>query len=230
MLRRKGGLKHLALLAVRECAWIMRALTPLRAKPDMVEAGASDWDREYRAGKWDFLGSIPEEAHKAVIATYMDRIKPDGRILDVGCGPGNLSAMLRKFGYKSYLGIDVSPAAIKIAGQYADASTSFRAVSGEMFETSDRFDTIIFNECLNYFADPAATLRGYSRLLAADGIFIVSLSFTSVRNALHKLKIWRDIEAQWHVLDETVIYRRRDATWIVKVLVSSREAGADRPV
>lgn len=226
---RKGGPKHLLLLALRECGMLMRVLTPLRAKPDMVEAGADDWDSEYASGKWDFLGAIPEDAHKAIIASYMDRVKPDGRVLDVGCGPGNLSVVLRKFGYRSYLGIDVSQAAIDRASQYADDSTRFLIVPGEHFETPERFDTIIFNESLNYFSNPADTLERYSRLHAKDGVFVISMSLSSVRNAIHKLKIWRDIEAKWRVIDETVIYRRRDATWIVKVLAAPDPRSVDRP-
>lgn len=43
------------------------------------------------------------------------------------------------------------------------------------YESDERFDVIVFNECLYYFDDPVALVRKYERLLRDDGVFIVSM-------------------------------------------------------
>jgi len=218
----RRGFKNLALLALRECPWLLKLIRPLGAREHVMDAGG--WDDEYRSGKWAYLAAISEDAHHQVVAGYAHALKPNARLLDVGCGEGTLNAALRRFGYRRYLGIDISPVAIAKAQRLADADTAFMASPGDAFATDERFDVIVFNETLNYFADPAATVAKYGRFLAEDGIFVVSMAMVGIRDGLLKLDIWRAVEQSLHVIDEMAIYRPAGATWIVKALAEPATA------
>src|SRR5581483_3607115 len=76
------------------------------------------------------LPQFSEDAHHQVVAGYAHALKPNARLLDVGCGEGTLNAALRRFGYRRYLGIDISPVAIAKAQRLADADTAFMASPG----------------------------------------------------------------------------------------------------
>ena len=213
---RGDGVLTLGLLAVRECGFLLKLLRPLSRKPRVLSPGA--WDQEYSDGKWEFLHQLAEEAHHLVIASYVSRLKRSESILDVGCGEGNLNPVLRRFGYGRYVGIDTSGVAIAAAQRHADPSTHFATVPGDDYATPDRFDAIIFNETLYYFADPVKTIEHFASFLTKDGIFVMSLSLVGFRNGLLKLGIWQDIEKKLKVFDETTIYRPDGTAWIVKVL------------
>jgi len=212
----RRSLMNLLLLALRDCRPALRLLSALRARPDMVSAGGARWDSEYASGKWAFLDSLSEQAHHMAVASYFAHLKPNGRVLDVGCGSGALNATLKPFGYGRYLGIDISETAIAAAGARSDAATEFRAVSGESFATEERFDAVVFNESLYYFPEPKATIDAYGKFLAPDGILIISMALSGLRDGLRKLAIWSDIEDRLAILGETVVFRSR-AAWIIKV-------------
>jgi len=214
---RRDGLLTLGLLAVRESGFLLRLLRPLSRKPRVLPPKA--WDQEYSEGKWSFLHQLAEEAHHLVIASYVNGLNRSDSVLDVGCGEGNLTPVLRRFGYGRYVGIDTSGVAIAAAQRHADASTRFQAVPGDEYATQDRFDAIIFNETLNYFADPVRTIERFASLLTKDGVFVISLSLVGFRNGILKLCIWHDIEKKLKIIDETTIYRPDGTAWIVKVLV-----------
>ena len=70
-----------------------------------------DWSRQYQDGAWAYLADLSERARYSVIAGYMAEIEPD-RILDVGCGEGLLARGIQHLSFRSYVGIDFSPAAV----------------------------------------------------------------------------------------------------------------------
>src|SRR5262245_51695956 len=48
------------------------------------------WDEEYASGRWDVMRRSDELARYSVLAGYLRRLHPRGRVLDVGCGEGIL--------------------------------------------------------------------------------------------------------------------------------------------
>jgi SAM-dependent methyltransferase len=217
----RRGLTNLFLLAIRDCRPLLRLLSPLQARPDMVSVGGARWDSEYAAGKWAFLDSLAEQSHNAAVAAYVAQLKPNARILDVGCGSGALNGQLRPYGYARYLGIDISERAIATAGALADARTGFTAVEGESFSTEERFDAVVFNESLYYFPDPQATVAHYGRFLAPEGIMVISMALSGLRDGLRKLAVWRAIEGELATIDETVVLRTQ-AAWIIRAALPKR--------
>ena len=172
----------------------------------------SAWDAGYEKGRWAFMRQLDEAARYAVIAAFVHRLAPAGAVLDVGCGEGLLVDALRPLGYRHYLGIDVSEAAIAQAASRADASTGFVAADAEDEPPAGRWDVVVFNESVYYFRDPLATLRRYETALSPGGAFVVSTFRSRRADAVVRalLRRYREMEA-------TTVSNAK-GSWTVRVL------------
>lgn len=182
-------------------------------------ASKQAWEEQYRQGRWAFMGGLDELARYAVIAAFAQQLAAAARgsasagaVLDVGCGEGLLVDQLRPRGYRRYLGLDLSEAAVAQAGSRADTLTSFLAADAEGEPAAGPWDVIVFNECVYYFRDPLASVRRYEHVLAAGGAFIVS-TFRSRRADA----IGRALVRRYRLLEETGVSNRK-GTWTVRVL------------
>jgi SAM-dependent methyltransferase len=117
-----------------------------------------------------FWGELTEEIfRRAGIGVGM-------RVLDVGCGPGDVSFLAARLvgPSGSVLGIDRSEDAVKRASARAAeqglGQCRFAAADVEAFETDQRFDAVVGRLVLMYLKDPARTLRSLIRQLRPGGI------------------------------------------------------------
>lgn len=108
---------------------------------------------------------VPAEVLEAIRSGWLPAV---GRVLDVGCGTGELVAWFHQHGYES-LGIDIAPAAIKKARARHDGGQG-----GPKFEAIDicdqappggPFDIIIDRGCLHGI--PASLTAPYAKNVAA---------------------------------------------------------------
>jgi SAM-dependent methyltransferase len=178
-------------------------------RPQQVTPAA--WDREYRDGNWTYLESIGSLAGLVSILGYCQFLAP-ATLLDVGCGAGALARKLKVLPYKSYLGIDLSPEAIAQAGALSDERTAFAVADAGAFHTDRSFDAIVFNQCLNYLPDPAATMAQYKRFLSPEGRVIVSLCETPRNRALWPL-VLRGMR-----VEDSMSYEQAEGRGTTKVL------------
>jgi 2-polyprenyl-3-methyl-5-hydroxy-6-metoxy-1,4-benzoquinol methylase len=103
-------------------------------------------------------------------------IAPGMRVLDVGCGVGDVSLLAGKLvgPSGSVLGIDRSPEAIEVAEHRArlvgQSWVRFAAVDLDAFAGEELFDAVIGRLVLMYMPSPAATLRLLNCHLRPGGI------------------------------------------------------------
>ena len=178
-------------------------------RPQNVSVAA--WDREYSAGAWKYLETIGSLAGQATILGYCQFLGP-ASILDVGCGAGLLAAKLKVLPFQSFLGIDISPMAISQAKSLEDPRTAFAVCAAGDFHTDTRFDAVIFNQCMNYMADPAATLAHFSKFLTPHGRLIVSMCETARARAAWPL-LERDM-----IVEDATTYIQAEGRGTTKVL------------
>jgi 2-polyprenyl-3-methyl-5-hydroxy-6-metoxy-1,4-benzoquinol methylase len=195
--------------------WIAVPLRPYRK----LEACPSD----HRKGRWDDLESIQEFAHNSVIAGYYARLRPHGSILDLGCGSGLMQRTLLPYKYSRYLGIDISPDAIKRASvsleacaPYPDTIFQIGNMEQPLEWNGAPFDVIIINESLYYAEKPVQVLsRLYEEVLAPDGIFIISMY-----HSLTSQRLWRLLARRgWRPTDVTTVGNKVGVTWTIGVFV-----------
>ena len=173
---------------------------------------AASWDREYKDGRWDYLGGMDNLGGLVSVLGYCQYLRPE-TILDVGCGAGLLADKLKVLPYTSYLGIDLSAEAIAQADRAAaDARTAFAVAGAEDFHSDRRFDAIIFSQILNYIPAPDALLRRYAKHLTPRGRIIVSLFNTGRTRA-----VWAPI-AKSFTVEDTMSITQGTGTTTTKVL------------
>src|SRR5271168_4738318 len=83
------------------------------ARGFMMSYGPSDikkrlWDKEFSGTKWDFINITVGDC----VYPYLEKYAQNGNILDLGCGPGNTANELAENVYKTYMGVDISEAAL----------------------------------------------------------------------------------------------------------------------
>jgi SAM-dependent methyltransferase len=115
------------------------------------------------------------------------RLTRTARVLDVGCGAGELLSDLAGAGFQSLTGVDrFIPASIERQG--------FRVVRGTVADIAGEFDLVVFNHSLEHMRDGAAALAKTAALLATDGWCLVRLPV--VPN-----EAWESYRERWVQLD-----------------------------
>ena len=99
--------------------WLSRVL-PYRK----MAGGRERLDVQYARGSWDYLRSLDELARFSVLAGYCHYLKPNGRILEIGCGEGILQERLDPARYARYVGVDISEEAVRRAQARTQAQRS----------------------------------------------------------------------------------------------------------
>ena len=173
----------------------------------------NEWNLQYSTGRWDSLGNIGELAHHSIIAGYFRHYSANRSVLDVCCGEGVLQGVLGKDAYSNYVGVDISSAAIAKAEARLSANTTFFSADVAAFIPAQCFSVIVFNECLYYFEDPLAVLERYERFLCGNGVFVVSMYVQK-----QPARIWRMIDANYQVQDETKVTNSVGVSWTVKAI------------
>jgi glycosyltransferase involved in cell wall biosynthesis/SAM-dependent methyltransferase len=104
-----------------------------------------------------------------------DRETGEYKILDIGCGNGNIAIPLSVMGF-SVTGIDLSDAAIKATKMAADeVGVSLKLLVGGIETVAERFDAIICSEVLEHQADPVTFLNELKNRLAPGGLLLMSV-------------------------------------------------------
>lgn len=116
-----------------------------------------------------------------------------GRVLDIGCGTGNYTKLLReRFPKARIKAIDISGEMIEVAKEkLEDRGIEFIIADGETVDFKERFDLISSNASFQWFEGLEKTLSRYRRLLNKNGIILFSafgpLTFYELDNSLKEL-------------------------------------------
>lgn len=153
------------------------------------------------------------------------RVRParNARILDVGCGGGEVLAELRSVGYTQLSGIDpYLPATVK-----AGEGLNVRKLSVEQL-SDERYDVIMMHHVFEHMPNPIETMQSLAELLAEDGVLIVRIPVAHSWASLHYGPFWVQHDAPRHLFLHTEDSMRRIAKLaklrISKVVYDSDEA------
>jgi SAM-dependent methyltransferase len=98
------------------------------------------------------------------------------RVLDAGTGSGYGAALLRAAGASAVVGVDVDPAAIALAAsRFGGEGLEFIVDDAQRLErVAGPLDVICCFEMIEHLAQPERFLEAAGRLLAPDGLLLVS--------------------------------------------------------
>jgi SAM-dependent methyltransferase len=143
------------------------------------------WDTEFYGTKWDFINNTAGDC----VYPNLEKYANGGSILDLGCGPGNTANELAATAYESYVGVDISEAALEKARKRTRESGRERKnvfFQGDFikYQPEQKFDVILFRESIYHvpMSKIKDTLDHYSRYLKADGVFIVRIATSGNKN------------------------------------------------
>lgn len=131
--------------------------------------------REHYEALWQ---AVPEGLEPSCFALrrrfLLDRVRPDDRVLDVGCGEGRFTAGLARAG-ALVVGIDVAEEPLRRA-RSRRPELDLRLVDGEgPWELADAsFDVVWAGEVIEHVADTAAWLSEVRRVLRSGGGLVLS--------------------------------------------------------
>ncbi|MCG3121297.1 MAG: Ubiquinone biosynthesis O-methyltransferase [bacterium] len=111
---------------------------------------------------------------------WISALKPNGKLLDLGCGRGYFLATAREHGFE-VTGIDVSARAIEYARRSFGVEATAKTLD-ELQKDSQKFDVITLWHVLEHFTDPVSTLRKIKNLLQENGVCCIEVP------NLHSLK------------------------------------------
>ena len=121
------------------------------------------------------------------------RSGPLSRILDVGCGTGCYTRLLRdKFPHSKIRAVDVSSEMIEVAAEkLKDADIEFDVIDGEDVRLDKKYDLITSNASFQWFEDLEGALTNYKAALNTGGMILFSafgpLTFRELQDSVRGL-------------------------------------------
>jgi malonyl-CoA O-methyltransferase len=99
------------------------------------------------------------------------------KILDIGCGTGNYTKLLRaRFGSAVIKAVDISAEMVAAAqGKLAGRGIDFIAADAETVRFGEKFGLISSNACFQWFENLEKSLVGYKNMLDENGIILFSV-------------------------------------------------------
>jgi len=137
------------------------------------------WNTSYRVN--DNNDAISHE-HFVRMASIINGViqKEEVSLLEVGCGTGTLSRMLT---CSKYHGIDLSPAAVEVAGEKLPFIPQTLTREASKYEVADfhvwplpdeQFDVTICIDAIAFFRDQAFVMRKIAESVRTNGIVVIS--------------------------------------------------------
>lgn len=146
---------------------------------------------------------------------------PDAKVLDIGCGNGNVSLALGSLGYQ-VTGVDIDKTSVDTAtSRNQFPNVKFEVLDANSFAMTDAFDAVICSEVLEHLHKPYELSESIYRILKPGGVFVAT-----VPNGYgpRELLITRPMQyLQKHNLAGPVIMFKKMLGYSAKTLQSSNE-------
>lgn len=123
---------------------------------------------------------VPGESGHRIEADHLERYRHASqfvagrRVLDIACGAGYGSRLLREAGATEVIGVDVSEDALTVASEYASEGVRFE--NGDITTWTDAagFDVIVCFETIEHVPDPFGAIKQLRSMLRSNGTLMMS--------------------------------------------------------
>jgi SAM-dependent methyltransferase len=185
------------------------------------------WDKDFSSGKWDFIDNTSGDC----VYSHLEKYAQGGDLLDLGCGPGNTANELSADAYRTYIGVDISEAALakavkRTAENGRSEKNSFVCSDFLGYKPAKEFDIILFRESMYHipYGQVLEILEKYSKSLKKSGVFVVRLFAGDHRPGKIKHRVIRKIDLIKREFD-IVEAREYDTPGLPTVLVFRPRGG-----
>jgi SAM-dependent methyltransferase len=187
---------------VRECPDCGLAVTDPRPGGAELDKHYPETYRAYRSPDGLFPRLVTgvrlvrsEFALRLGLLRHLARLEP-GRLLDVGCGRGDLGAAFVRHGWQVD-GLDVSSSAVESA-----RAVGVDAITGTLDEApwpDETFDAVLFSHSLEHVHDPLAALVRAHKLLRPGGVLAVAVPDWGSRQRRIFRSCWYPLDLPRHL-------------------------------
>lgn len=116
------------------------------------------------------LDSIDIKEGHSRLTALEDIIKRKGRILDIGCGPGNFLCVAKERGW-DVSGLEINDNSARFAREVNGLDIVVGKIEDYTDEWSRSFDAVHFNQILEHTYNPMSFLKAIKAILKEDGAF-----------------------------------------------------------
>jgi ubiquinone/menaquinone biosynthesis C-methylase UbiE len=171
-----------------------------------LETLYDQWARNYDQQIW-----ASGNPYIAVAAGFAGRLLPhfDARILDAGCGTGNMALVLQQMGYRNIDGLDPSSGMLALARNKQIYQQLHQLYLNSQIDLPDAsYDAVVAAGVLTHGHAPPEALDGMLKLTRNSGVILFSLSQIAFDEFGFKQKI-DELEAagSWRKLDQSNLFR-----------------------
>jgi 2-polyprenyl-3-methyl-5-hydroxy-6-metoxy-1,4-benzoquinol methylase/uncharacterized protein YbaR (Trm112 family) len=171
----------------------------------------------------DSSESLIEKANRGIFARLLDeQIPMEARVLEVGCGTGQLTNFLGISPGREVYGSDMCLNSLRLAKSFRDKSgiRNSNFVQMNLFKPAFRpstFDIVISNGVLHHTNDPLGGFRSISRLVKPGGCIVIGLYnrigrlTTDARRLLFRISGGRLLKLDAHMRNENYNEARKRA-------------------
>ncbi|MEX2426040.1 MAG: class I SAM-dependent methyltransferase [Thermomicrobiaceae bacterium] len=110
--------------------------------------------------------------HSRTVRELEHFLDAPNRVLDVGCGTGELMHEIRKAGNPNIIGIEPSPGASRIAREQRKLDVSTGTLEQQRYP-AESFDTVLLSHVLEHLPSPVTTIAEVRRVLKPGGVIII---------------------------------------------------------
>lgn len=145
---------------------------------------------QFSIGRPNLLGKLIAKAigvHQGVRALSKSRVTASAKILDVGCGSGELIQLLSGLGYPHLTGVDPFLGGDTVV-------SGFQLLKRQLKEVEGAYDLIMFNHSLEHTFSPVELLTKAASLLTNNGKVIIRIPIAGNF-------AWREFGSDWVGLD-----------------------------
>ena len=124
------------------------------------------WISTYQESRLKFFIKRWEKIEKPALAAK-------GKILDVGCGPGEFLSFAKKAGWETF-GTEISA----FAAAHATKQFGLNVFTGDLKDANfadNTFDIVTIWHVLEHMPDPSATLREINRIIKPSGVLVIAV-------------------------------------------------------
>ncbi len=169
---------------------------------ELYDEWAQDYDRQLWASGNPYI---------AIATGFVGRHLPDfdARILDAGCGTGNMAQVLHQMGYRHLEGLDPSAGMLAVAEKKGVYRALHRLyLSAEVKLPDSSYDAVVAAGVLTHGHAPPESIDGMLRLARPGGVLVFSLSQIAYDEQGFAEKMEQlDAAGAWQRLDRSRLFR-----------------------
>jgi 2-polyprenyl-3-methyl-5-hydroxy-6-metoxy-1,4-benzoquinol methylase len=175
-------------------------------KAEKLDALYDQWAGDYDQQLW-----ASGNPYLAIAAGLVGRHVRDydARILDAGCGTGNMAQLLHQMGYRNIEGLDPSSGMLAIAHKKEVYQQLHQLYLGARIELPDAsYDAVVAAGVLTHGHAPPESLDGILQVARHGAVIVFSLSLIAFEEYGFKQKIDAlDAADAWEKLDQSLLFR-----------------------